>query len=176
MKKSILSLLPALLVSVFAFTQNSPIIKLHVYSREVLGGAQQKKQSVSETGVETELPLTKPLQYFIYAETKNTQKPGIKNIWIGGKKHEVYVHESIIKSPVVFSNTTLPGLQNDTLVRKTSNKVWLVELKEPLKYNSNTAVSKLLAKNEALLSYQQGNTIKYLAIKKIKKLQAVAVL
>jgi hypothetical protein len=176
MKKSILSLLPALLVSVFAFTQNSPIIKLHVYSREVLGGAQQKKQSVSETGVETELLLTKPLQYFIYAETKNMQKPGIKNIWIGGKKHEVYVHESIIKSPVVFSNTTLPGLQNDTLVRKTSNKVWLVELKEPLKYNSNTAVSKLLAKNEALLSYQQGNTIKYLAIKKIKKLQAVAVL
>lgn len=176
MKKSILSLLPALLVCFFAVAQNSPILKLHVYSREVLGGAQQKKQSVSETGVETELPVTKPLQYFIYTETQYPLKPSIKNIWIGGKKYEVFVHESVIKSPVVFSNTTLPGLQNDTLVGKTNNKVWLVELKEPLKYDSNAAVSKLLAKNEALLSYQQGNTIKYLAIKKIKKLQAVAVL
>ncbi|TAH04367.1 MAG: hypothetical protein EAZ16_05550 [Sphingobacteriales bacterium] len=176
MKKIVITLLSAI-TTLISIAQKSPIVKLHVYSREVLGGAQQKKQSVSESGVVTDIPLKKPLQYFIYAETKHMEKPAIKNVWIGSQKYEVLVNENIIKSPVIFSNTTVPGLQNDTLIKATINKIWMVTLKEPLaKINNSTAVSKLLAGNEALISYQQGKTVKYLGSKKIKKLQPMVVL
>jgi hypothetical protein len=128
MKNKLVFLLLALVIygGVQAQSGKTSLPVLHAYSKEVLGGA-APVETVDETG-NTKQRTSKPsVQYYFYMEAATKQTLRVQYIWMEGKAYKVTLLP--ITTPVVLPGTpTLSGPVGDTIIARSKNSFWKVEL------------------------------------------------
>jgi hypothetical protein len=127
--------------------QNSPVLKVHAYQRDVIGGIPAGPPGVGTPARQT--------GYFIYLETSPKSPFVVEGVWIGG---EFRAAETAVKeTPVRFdSPVTLAQKDSDIAVPATANTVTEIVVKDPVPGKTpDSHVTSLLRKSQAAvqLSY-----------------------
>jgi hypothetical protein len=128
MKTGILAFLSMILLPLSGDAQSTAtaLRKVHVFVRESLPGTQPKV--IGEDGSQKTRPAKSSKSYLVYVEYKKgaVVKPAL--LWLDGVPYKV--KSKIVSSPVVWkhSNEVGDGYTTDTLIRKTSNTLMLVQL------------------------------------------------
>jgi hypothetical protein len=106
---------------------NSCTIKIHGYSRSILGGAAPTDEIEMGSNVVKSGANNSNKEYYIYLTSCYTTSVTITSVWINGNGYSAKAVKS--KSPVVLTNTSLStkGIR-ETLVPKTSSPVWELRL------------------------------------------------
>lgn len=147
------------------------ISKGYAYSRETLQGAAPTVK-IDENGTTSESVRQAGQQYYIYVEATRPLDVNVKSVWIKGKRYDAGITE-VTSTPVVLSNPSVT-MEIDTLVAKTSNKVWQV-IPTPGGTVTNSPIpAKAGAADDVEIEYiYKGKTLRY-SIHEMKKLHPVA--
>lgn len=155
----LLLLLPLLAMTCSSKSIECPVKETIAYSRATLRGA---------PGPDTE-PLL--VSYFLYVVLEKGSVPSATGVWIQGNFHAATLRR--VESPVeVDHDTAVPTGQKDTLVEKTADDVYQVELGEERSWSprDDTAAS-LIRDNQAVVFLQVGQAICHAPAKEIKPLR-----
>jgi hypothetical protein len=161
MKKVIFFLLIILAASFTAFTQQSPVKKLHAYSQQSLPG---KRPDPGEQIKSSE-------QYFVYAEVMKGTVIKFTGIWIKNNYYQVKAN-SIVKTPVT---KTVVGKDNKVLVPKSKYSVYQVELakKQDPSPRPGATLGKHLSTNEVVLVYTCMGKQYFATLAKMEQLESM---
>ncbi|MBI3789150.1 MAG: hypothetical protein HY276_12975, partial [Ignavibacteriales bacterium] len=144
----------------------SPVKKTYAYSRHTTPG-------IPEDTIR-EAPR-KPLltSHFIYVVVKKDAALSVRNVWLQGKYYAASLRK--VNSPVVIDrDAAVPTGKKDTLVGKTSDDLYQVELAEESNWTpKNDAEKKLVQSNEVVVFLEAGKVSCYGSAKKIKNLRPV---
>ena len=128
--------------------QNSPVVKVHAYQRDVVGGIPGGPPGVGA-------PARQP-RYFIYLETPPNDTVVVEGVWMGGKLYSV--ETAVKKAPIRFeSPVTLAQAERNIAVPATDNMVTEIVVKDLVPGKTpDSNVSKALGQNQAAvqLSYR----------------------
>jgi hypothetical protein len=130
--------------------QNTPVVKVHAYEREVVGGIPGGPPGVGAPARQT--------RYFIYLETSPGAKFDVEGVWMDGRFHAV---ETAVKStPVRFESPVVPeGKDAGKLIAvpKTANTVTEIVVKDQVPGKTPDAgTAKMLRRSQdaVQLTYQ----------------------
>ena len=98
---------------------------LYAFSRDMIGGA-APQISASENGTAISKRQGAAPQYFIYLECSAAQAIEINAVWIAGKAYSI--QKTLIKTPVIIGNGSLPNHPQDTLIKANKNNVWQISV------------------------------------------------
>lgn len=160
MKYKIILLL--LLISQVSFSQ--PSLKLIAFSRTTTPGIVPARER-NEFSPKQEKPDNGSIGYFIYIQTKKRETIQPLELWVAGKRMLVKGITGVT-SPVIVNN--------DTLIKPTSQKVFALQWEEAESSKPVQAVlNDKIAVNELVLVYKWRGKTKYKCLKKIKALTPV---
>jgi hypothetical protein len=152
-------------VTVYAFEQQVHSgVNPSTFEEHIKGGGKQKKELIGSS-----------LQYKIYTECKGKTLVTISHIWI--RKKAYAVKKELVNTPVITINQVAEEGKspNDTLVKRTPNKVYYLNLKTTANSFSTKGVEKMIHLNDIVLAYRLNtNTTHFAVVKKIKKLADVS--
>ncbi len=118
----------------------SPEIKTYIYSQVTTPGAPMGNDKN---------PF--PKKYFIYAEIKKGTSITAEGLWIDGKYFSVSGVEKV-NSPVIVETQTAIKMEKETLVNKTVNDVYRINVgEEKSRAIQNETEKKLVGENKAVL-------------------------
>jgi hypothetical protein len=132
--------------------QNSPVVKVHAYQREVVGGIPGGPPGAGARAGGT--------RYIIYLETPPDAQMTVDGVWIDGKFHRV--ETSVKKPPIQFdSPVKLEQQDRNVAVPATSNKVTEVVVLDavPDKTPDNDTARVLAGKQAAVQLNYQGKPV-----------------
>jgi hypothetical protein len=141
--------------------QNSPVVKVHAYQRDVVGGIPGGPPGVGA-------PARQP-RYFIYLETPPNDPVAVEGVWMGGKLYSV--ETAVKKAPIRFeSPVTLAQEEKNIAVPATNNMVTEIVVKDPVPGKTpDSNVSKTLDQNQAAVQLSYRGKPVLLPIKKFEK-------
>ena len=153
-----------------ATAQTKGTVTVYAYKQGVAPGAVPKQ--TMEDGKLVSAPIKPNYNYFTYTASSTTIYPS--EIWIN--KEHFSVSYQKVQSPVEISNSDMILNPTSTvLVPKTSKTVLQVTPKDFIKTSRNNKTSAKLSKsNELVLVYKSKGRFYYVAVKKLKQLQAAA--
>jgi hypothetical protein len=127
--------------------QNSPVLKVYAYERDVVGGIPGGPAGVGAPARQT--------RYFIYLETPANAEFAVEGVWMDAKYHAV--ETMVKKTPIRFeSPVKLAQEERNIAVPATTNKVTEIVVKDPVPSKTpDSNVTKILGENQATvqLSY-----------------------
>ena len=139
--------------------QDGPVVKVHAYEREVVGGI-----PVGPPGVGAPARQTK---YFIYLETPPAAQFAVEGVWMGGKFHAV--DTSVKPAPVRFESPVKLA-KEDLAVPATKNTVTEIIVGDPLPDRTpDSRAAKMLAGNSAAVQLSSGGQSILVAVGKFEK-------
>lgn len=148
----------------------SVVKKLHAYYRDVLPGIVRVKVDEKGNPREEEPGIRK--QYLIYVETRTAKAPVISSVFIDGRSFTVKI-DTVHRLPVIIDR---PNINNrpivDTLVQVTTNHVWTLAVQE----GGNKIVPQKYKNMQLLLVLGNGKKKTYLALRKMKRLEPLALM
>lgn len=171
MKTGMLAFLIAILLHLSGNAQGSAtaLRKVHVFVRESLPGIQPR--IIAEDGSQKNRPAKSGKSYFIYVEYKKgaVLKPSL--LWLDGVPYKV--KSKIVSSPVIWkrSDEVGDGYTSDTLIRKTSNTLMLVQLSGELM--PAPAVRQKKPEAPLVLEYNYNSRRYFYPVKDFKELSPV---
>jgi hypothetical protein len=123
--------------------QNPPVLKVHAYQRDVIGGIPGGPPGVGAPARQT--------RYFIYLETTPDADIAVEGVWIGREFHSV--ETAIKQAPVKFETAVkLADEQRSIAVPATKNKVTEIVVKDPVPGRSaDKPVASILEDNPAVV-------------------------
>jgi hypothetical protein len=120
--------------------QNSPVVKVHAYQRDVIGGIPGGPPAVGAPARQT--------NYFIYLETPPTSQFVVEGVWIGGKYHAV--DTAVKEEPIRFESPVALEKGGTIAVPATANTVTEIVVKDPVPDRTpDSNVTRALAKSQA---------------------------
>ena len=154
--------------------QGKYIRKGYAFSREILSGV-APSGTVDESGTVHKSPGRASVEYLVYAEVPASVAISVNNIWVDGKNYEAAL-EPVAHTPVVITNPMIKAVKvQDTLVKKTANKLWQVHVKQLR--SSGAAfpanISKTDGRNQVVIEYLYKKRKSYFIIPAIKRLEPV---
>lgn len=126
MKLSAVISIAYLVLFTTACSQGNKIEKGYAYARNILSGVKPSVK-LSEDGTVTTTTKEPGIEYFIYARTKDTTIPVVRNIWINGKVYYAYAEE-VADLPVIMENNPYYPGKKDTLVESGNGNVWKINV------------------------------------------------
>lgn len=163
-------LLTSVLFHLPARAQSCSISAGHAYQRTTIPGKMPRKD-LNESGKEIEAPIKMMNTFFIYIETKDNCIPNVTRLWIQGKAYHA-IQEPIEETPIVVPSSH-PGNKFDTLVRKTSNKVFRIHPREEMAVKPGKTMADKLERASIIIEYGGQWKGSFYQIKKIKKITPV---
>jgi hypothetical protein len=145
----------------------SPIIKAYAYSRSTIPGIREEVVNDRDSVIHrADNPF--PVTYYLYVAAKKDTRLSISGVWLEGKYYTATLQK--VKTPVVVENNSVVK-QKDTLVKKTGDDVYTIQLgneKNPASLNERE--KKLVQNNEVLFFLQSNKAACYSPVKTIKRL------
>jgi hypothetical protein len=140
--------------------QNTPVVKVHAYQRDVVGGIPGGPPGVGAPGRRT--------SYVIYLETPPTSQFVVEGVWIGGKYHAV---ETAIKNaPIRFESPVTLDKGADVAVPATANTVTEIVVKDPVPgRTADSNVTRTLARSQAAVQVSYLGTSVLVPVDKFAK-------
>ena len=127
--------------------QNNPVLKVHAYQRDVIGGIPGGPPGVGA-------PARQP-RYFIYLETPLKTQFLVEGVWMGGEYHAV--ETAVKEAPIRFeSPVTLAQKDSNIAVPATANTVTEIVVTDSVPGKTpDSDVTTILGKSQAAvqLSY-----------------------
>jgi hypothetical protein len=110
-------------LSINCEAQNTPVVKVHAYERDVVGGIPGTSGGPRGAGA------LAPTRYFIYLETAPKAQFAVEGVWMDGKYYAV--ETSVRKAPIRFeSPVKLADDSKSIAVPATTNTVTEVVVKD----------------------------------------------
>jgi hypothetical protein len=121
--------------------QSNPVVKVHAYARDVVGGI--------PAGPRGEGAPARQTRYFIYLETPPKTQFTVEGVWMGGKYYTV--ETTVRKAPIRFeSPVKLEQEERSVAVPATVNTVTEVVVKDPVPgKTADTSGTKVLGQSQA---------------------------
>ena len=108
-------------LSINCEAQNTPVVKVHAYERDVVGGIPGGARGAGA--------LARPTRYLIYLETDPKARFAIEGVWMDGKYYAV--ETSVRKTPIRFeSPVQLADDSKSIAVPATANTVTEIVVKD----------------------------------------------
>jgi hypothetical protein len=148
-------------------SQDCVIMQGQAYRRATIPGNIPRKD-LDESGKEIEAPVKKMNTFFIYVETKNNCTLKVIRLWIDGKAYHT-IQEEILNTPV-FLQPSHPGGKFDTLVRKTTNKVFRIHPREEWNLKPEKKIADRLERAKIVIEYANKSGTRYYQIEDIKRI------
>ena len=126
------------------------------------------RKDLDESGKENEAPVKKMNTFFIYVETKSNCTLNVIRLWIDGKAYHT-IQEEILNTPVLVQPSH-PGGKFDTLVRKTTNKVFRIHPREEWNLKPAEKITDRLKRAKIVIEYANKSGTGYYQIKDIKRI------
>jgi hypothetical protein len=141
--------------------QNSPVVKVHAYERDVVGGIPGGPPGVGAPARQT--------RYFIYLETPPTAQFAVEGVWMGGKYYAV--ETTVKKAPIRFeSPVTLAQEERNIAVPATANTVTEIVVKDPVPGKTpDSDATKILGENQAAVQLSYLGKSVLVPVKKFEK-------
>lgn len=169
--KCILFLSGCLLLLTGLKAQTRPDVKLYAYARPVAGGV-PPKISTQENNLQAYAPAKAKYNYLIYLEGPATTRIYPVEMWLHGEKKGVQTN--VVTTPVEIKTGDLPPYSKTiTLVPKTANSVYQLNLGTPVPGKEMAAARAKASTNEIVVVYKYAGKFYYAAEKKIKLLEPV---
>jgi hypothetical protein len=167
-----------LLLSAFCFfifgvkAQTRKDVKLYAYARPVTGGAAPKISS-QENNLQVYTSPKAKYNYLIYLEGPAKTRIYPAEIWLFGERKGVRV-SFVKKTPVQIKTGDIPEYSKTiTLVPKTSNRVYQLDLSPALPEKEMTAAKNKAATNDVVVVYKYAGKFYYAVQNKMKMLEPV---
>ena len=144
------------------------ILRAYAFEREILPGMVQSVTDKNGNIIET--PVSPKADYFIYLETGPVRSIDVKNIWINEVNYDAGLR-IVNKTPVILGIHPGPG-NADTLVKKTSNKVWEVQVKQ--KSDKKMPIALEQSKSKIVIACLNNGKVFYYTLDQIKKLRPLS--
>ena len=149
---SLLFLSIATVMSSNCEAQNSPVLKVHAYQREIVGGIPGGPPGVGAPATQT--------QYLIYLESGPKTDLTVEGVWMDGQFHAV--ETAVRTAPVRFeSPVKLADDSKSIAVPATTNTVTEIVVKEPVpgRQPDASAARMLSGRQAAVLLRHQGQPV-----------------
>lgn len=143
------------------------IHKAYAYSRATLPGV-APSVVIHENGSIREKPAEANKQYLIYAELTGSSDVVVKHVWLHRKRHDVI--STVVPTPVIVENSNSNQKHMDTLVSKTSYKVFQIEIKKENQEKQPNQLSKSVKSEGMAIEYLSKGKTRYYSIDTIKQL------
>jgi len=152
-----------LLATTCCLTAQSPVVKMLAYSRGTYAGIPSGPGTPNN-------PF--PVKYLIYVVVRKGTPISVDSVCLKGHAYSATLQK--VSSPVVVPHdVNVPSATTDTLVPKTSDDVYQVDVEEKGPACADRA-KELAQQNEAVLSLKSGNAMLYASAKTIVALPAAA--
>ena len=141
--------------------QNSPVVKVHAYQREVVGGIPSGPPGVGTPARQT--------RYFIYLETPPQATFIVDGVWMGGQFYSVAT--AVKTAPVRFeSPVTMAQDEKNIAVPATANTVTEIVLREPIPGKTpDSNVARMLGDVEAVIQLSYAGKPVLMPVKTFEK-------
>ena len=152
--------------------QTRPDVKLYAYARPVAGGV-PPKISTQENNLQAYSSAKAKYNYLIYLEGPATTRIYPVEMWLHGEKKGVRT-TIVTTTPVEIKTGDLPPYSKTiTLVPKTTNSVYQLNLGTPVPGKEMAAARAKARTHEVVVVYKYAGKFYYAAEKKIKVLEPV---
>jgi hypothetical protein len=147
-------------------------VKLYAYARPVAGGV-PPKISTQENNLQTYSSAKAKYNYLIYLEGPANTRIYPVEMWLHGEKKGVRT-TLVTTTPVEIKTGDIPNYSKTiTLVPKTSNRVYQLDLGIPVPGKEMAAARAKASTNELVVVYKYAGKFYYAVQKKIKLLEPV---
>lgn len=143
------------------------IHKAYAYSRAILPGV-PPSVVIHENGSLSEKPVEANRQYYIYTEVTGSSDVVVKYLWLNRKRHDVI--STVTPTPVIIENSKSNMKHMDTLVPKTSHRVFQIEIKKENREKVTDQLSKSIKSEGMIIEYLSKGKTHYYPIDTIKQL------
>ncbi len=153
-----------LLATTGCLTAQSPVVKMLAYSRGTYSGIPSGPGTSNN-------PF--PVKYLIYVVVKKGTPIFVDSVCLKGQVYSATLQK--VSSPVVVPHdVNVPSASTDTLVPKTPDDVYRVDVEEQKGPACVDRAKELAQENEAVISLKSGNAMLYASTKTIVALPAAA--
>jgi hypothetical protein len=140
---------------------NNPVVKVHAFEREVVGGIPGGPPGVGAQA--------RQMRYIIYLETPPKTDVAVDGVWMKSRFHSA--DTEIKKAPVRFeSPVKLADDTKNVAVPPTTNTVTEITVKEPVPDRTPDAnASKLLGENAAVVQLSYSGKTVFVPVKRFER-------
>jgi hypothetical protein len=146
----------------------SPVKETFAYSRKTIPGPRGNDAGP----MSTQSPF--PTAYFIYVVAERGSVISVAGVFVQGKLYDASLKK--VESPVVIDqDVSVPTGKKDTLVKKTPDDVYRIELEGPkVTSDKDLAVDNLAQQNQVVVCVKSGKANWYGVVKRIVPLHPAA--
>ena len=139
----------------FNLIAQSPVVNVYAYSRKTISGIKEGGIPGDSGAKQNRNPF--PTTYYLYVTVAKGTKISSYGVWLGGKYFTANLLK--VKSPVLMADNSINiyGNHKDTLVKKTHNDVYAIQLGKEQPWNNQDTVAKGLTQNNQVVIFLNCN-------------------